>query len=192
MTTWNGPQIWNSKCLHNFKQDPTAQQLPLKSFFFSRRGIVLKHRLFRGGRLSALTLQVHPGRLLVGGGHHDHSGIRRHDVSQSSSSEYFIGVLDGGLISPRVSIIVENYSSRVDEKQVFSHALAVSARYLLEMFVSRIFEAGGFSLQEIRSSRLHCAKKTSGKQLWYESVWTHIPLYPGNLFSLFLCKKSKL
>lgn len=49
-------------------------------FFFFRRGSLFKYSLFCGGRFSALPLQVHSRRLLVGRCHNDHGRLRWHDV----------------------------------------------------------------------------------------------------------------
>lgn len=45
-----------------------------------RRDLILKCRLLRRGRLGALFLQVHTGRLLVGSRHHDYCRIWWHEV----------------------------------------------------------------------------------------------------------------
>ncbi|CAB4064881.1 KCNA1 [Lepeophtheirus salmonis] len=49
-------------------------------FSIHRSGSLFKYCVFCGGRLPALSLQVHSRRLLVGGCHHDHCRIRRHDA----------------------------------------------------------------------------------------------------------------
>lgn len=46
------------------------------SVLFSRSGAVLEHRVLRRGGFRPVVFQVHPGRVLVGRGHHDDSRIR--------------------------------------------------------------------------------------------------------------------
>lgn len=52
------------------------------SVLFSRSGAVLEHRVLRRGRFRPVVFQVHPGRVLVGRGHHDDSRIRWHEVTK--------------------------------------------------------------------------------------------------------------
>lgn len=47
---------------------------------FCRCRPVFERRLLRRGWLREVLLQVHPRRVLVGGGDHDDRGLRRHDV----------------------------------------------------------------------------------------------------------------
>lgn len=49
---------------------------------FSRSGAVLEHRVLRRGGFRSVVFQVHPGRVLVGRGHHDDSRIRWHEVTK--------------------------------------------------------------------------------------------------------------
>lgn len=51
------------------------------SVLFSRSGAVLEHRVLRRGGFRSVVFQVHPGRVLVGRGHHDDSRIRWHEVT---------------------------------------------------------------------------------------------------------------
>ena len=59
---------------------PCAQEsCPYVSHSFRCRPFLI-NGLLCWGRIASQPFQVHPGRVLVGGGHHDHRRLRGHDV----------------------------------------------------------------------------------------------------------------
>ena len=63
---------------------PWTSSCPYVSHSF-RCCAFLINGLLRWGRVASQPFQVDPGRVLVGGGHHDHRRLRGHDVGPSSA-----------------------------------------------------------------------------------------------------------
>ena len=108
------------------------------SLFNFRSGTVQQHSLLRGGGQSALSFQEYSWRLLVGCGHNDYSGLRRHDV------RIFIYWHQA---TPRLHLLeyskwqnIPEYSYQISPQPGFFHSVEIQFHWLLAPQSHYIFD----------------------------------------------------